>query len=99
MSAADAALASERRRVAVRRRRRDERRGPMGEGRALKMSAEIAAIMSVQRRADLAQAIGVECMGQEHANADEDEERRHDFGHSLPPCIVMPRRARLRNSR
>ena len=49
--------------------------------------------------AGLAQAIGIERVGQEHADADEDEERRHDLGHSLPPCIAMPERARLRNSR
>jgi hypothetical protein len=50
-------------------------------------------------RTDLAQAIGVKCVGQEYADADENEERRHDLGHSLPPCVAMPERARLRNPR
>ena len=48
---------------------------------------------------DLAQAIGIKCVGKEDADADEDEECRYDFGHSLPPCIAMPGRARLRNAR
>ena len=38
----------------------------------------------------LAQAIGIKRMSQEHADAHENEERRHDLGHSLPPCIAMP---------
>jgi hypothetical protein len=38
-------------------------------------------------------------MSQEHADADEDEECGHDLSHSLPPCVAMPERARLRNSR
>jgi hypothetical protein len=51
------------------------------------------------RGADLAQAIGVKCVRQEYADAGEDEECRHDFSHSLPPCVAMPERARLRNPR
>jgi hypothetical protein len=38
-------------------------------------------------------------VGEEHADADEDEEGGDDLGHNFPPCNVMPVRARLRNSR
>ena len=37
-------------------------------------------------------------MREEDADADEDEECCHDLGHSLPPCIAMPERARLLKS-
>lgn len=47
----------------------------------------------------LAKPVGVKRVGKEHANADEHQECRYDFCHSLPPCIVMPIKARLRNSR
>jgi hypothetical protein len=47
----------------------------------------------------LAQAIGIERMGQEDADADEGKERRYDLDHSFPPKVEMPGRARLRNSR
>jgi hypothetical protein len=57
------------------------------------------AIVSVQRGANLTQAIGVKCMSQEYADADEDEECCHDLGHNLPPCVEMPESACLRNSR
>jgi hypothetical protein len=47
----------------------------------------------------LAQTIRIKGMGQEHTDADEDEERRYDFSHSFPPCIAIPERTRLRNPR
>jgi hypothetical protein len=47
----------------------------------------------------LAQPISVKGVREEHANADEDEECRHYLGHSFPPCVAMPERARLMNSR
>jgi len=48
---------------------------------------------------ELAQAIGIECMGQENADADEGKERCYDLNHSLPPKVEMPGRARFKNSR
>ena len=53
----------------------------------------------VYARAPLAQPIGIECMGEEHADADEDEESCHNLCHSFPPCVAMPERACFRNSR
>jgi hypothetical protein len=47
----------------------------------------------------LAQAIGIECMGQKNADADEGKKRCYDLDHSLPPEVEMPGRARLRNAR
>ena len=47
----------------------------------------------------LAQAIGIERMGQEDADADEGKKRCYDLDHSFPPRVEMPGRARLRNSR
>jgi hypothetical protein len=72
----------------------------MGEGRQarFKTSTDLAAQSCLCGGANLAQAIGVKRMGQEYADADEDEECRHDLGHSFPPCTIMPERARLRNS-
>jgi hypothetical protein len=76
------------------------RLGPDRRGPRIKTSAELATqIPSAQRGADLAQTIRVKGVGQENADADENEECRHDLGHSLPPCVAMPERARLRNSR
>lgn len=46
-----------------------------------------------------AQTIGIESMGEKYADADEDEQGGDDLDHNFPPCIVMPIRARLRNSR
>jgi hypothetical protein len=63
------------------------------------MSTDLAAQSCLRGGADLAQAIGVKCMRQEYADADEEEECRHDLGHGFPPCVAMPERARLRNSR
>ena len=50
-------------------------------------------------KADLAKSIGVKCVGQKYADADEHQECRYDFSHSFPPWIVMPTKACLRNSR
>lgn len=50
-------------------------------------------------RPDLAQAIGIKGMSQEDADADEGEEGCYDLDHSFPPCVEMPGRALLMNSR
>jgi hypothetical protein len=47
----------------------------------------------------LTQPICIEGMGKEYADADEDEECRYSLCHSFPPCVAMPERACLRNSR
>jgi hypothetical protein len=47
----------------------------------------------------LAQAVGIERVGQEDADADEGKECCYDLDHSFPPSVEMPGRARLRNSR
>ena len=60
-----------------------------------KRSTELAAHRICAAWADLAQPIGIKCVRQEHADADEDEECRHDLGHSLPPCVAMPRKGTL----
>jgi hypothetical protein len=44
-------------------------------------------------------AIGVEGVSEEHADAEEREERRHDLGHGRPPIAAVPMRAALRNCR
>ena len=78
------------------------RRARIGPDRgALKARAggTCGAILSVKPGVGLAQSIGIKCVGQEYADADEDEECRHDFSHSLPPCVAMPERARLINPR
>ena len=46
-----------------------------------------------------AHAIGVERVSEEHADAEEREERRHDLGHRRPPIAAVPMRAALRNCR
>jgi hypothetical protein len=44
-------------------------------------------------------AISVEGVSEEHADAEECKERRHDLGHGRPPIAAVPMRAALRNCR
>jgi len=44
-------------------------------------------------------AIGVEGVSEEHADAEECKERRHDLGHGRLPIAAVPMRAALRNCR
>ena len=71
-----------------------------GAGRGDEMGLACRATFSRTLRSSArTHAIGVEGVSEEHADAEEREERRHDLGHGRPPIAAVPMRAALRNCR